>query len=456
MPPLYEELSDEELNEHLKIHRRRHAMLAEQVANFGKMHAPVDKLIELDDEQTSIKAIQAELKRRKVQPPSEKSYEEMSTDELREKLEYHQRNVAILSKFLADLGEFHLPIHTLKDLDAQQRSIAAILDEFTQRGQPAVVGKTEWSGGPRLQPSQNIRGDLLLARALVRRGDNQQRAWSTLQSIMLADASRGEAWHLISQLLDDPAQRAEALERAARHGYGGSKKRNVSDAIMWLLCSLAMLLGGALVSIYWLEASRRGRVTGGMNGMAGAGLLVFGCMAFYFLSNFQQDWTRDRQAARRAQGRGYRVMLAGILGMVLFTLLSAAWIYQRSILGLPIPADSLTNLLLIGVFAFALSVIVGPLALVEIAPELALSRGLARFFDGGVVLVAVILAGLALIGRPVLPWWALVGAAVVGLSLIGIAVISYRRGDSFFDAMLDLTGSNISKPPRRQGGDPKE
>jgi hypothetical protein len=135
---------------------------------------------------------------------------------------------------------------------------------------------------------------------------------------------------------------------------------------------------------------------------------------------------------------------------VLFILLGAAWAYRRSILGLPIAGDAINNLLLIGVFTFALSVVVGPLALVEFAPELALSRGLARFFDGGMVLVGLILAGLAVIGRSALPWLALVAAAIIGLTVIAIAVISYRRGDSFFDAMLDITGSNIKRnqPPR--------
>jgi hypothetical protein len=390
MQPLYAELSDDQLSEQLKVHRRNYEILAQQVAGFGKQHAPVHKLTELDDEQSSIKAVLAEYKRRSATPPPPKS--------------------------------------------------------------PAEADQS-MSGKPLLQPSQNIRVDLLLARVLIRRGDNLQRAWSTLQSVLLADAAQGEAWHMIGQLLDDPAQRANALERAARHGYGGNKKRNWNGVILWGVLSLVMLISGLVIVVSWLQASQRRPITGGMMVVAGSGLVVFACLTLFCLNNLREDWTRDRAAAERLKRRSYMIISAAMLGMTLFILINLAAMYRQSILGLPIADSWITNLIIVSALTGALMVTIGPLAFIEIFPELILSRGLARFFDGGVVGMGVILAGLVTLGRAALPWWILGSAAIVGLSLIGIALISYGRGDSFFDAILDIATArkpsliDIPKPP---------
>jgi hypothetical protein len=401
MQLLYQEMSDTALSEQLKIHRQNYEILSGQVARFTVLHAPVHQLTGLDDEQSSLKAIRAEFQRRGLDiPPPER-----------------------------------LPTGGQPDTQP-----AGARGE-TERAEP---------DGPLLQPSQNIRADLLLTRALVRRGDNPQRAWSTLQSILLADSAQGQAWRLISELLDDPAQRAEALERAARHGHGETKKRDRSGAIMWGLLSLIMLMLGAVIVISWLEAIQRGRLSGGMSVTASTALLVFACMVCYFLANFQEDWTRERRTAERAQRRGYLFMGVGILGMMLFILISLFAIYRQSILGLPIADSWITNLIIVGGMTSVLAVTAGPLAMVELMPALLLSRGLARVFNAGVVLLGLMLVGLAPIGRNTLPWWMLVGATIVGLSLIGITIFAYRRGDSLFDAMLDITGSNIqhNKLPR--------
>lgn len=67
--------------------------------------------------------------------------------------------------------------------------------------------------------------ELLVAARTAVASNQRNVARGLLVQIVRADQANGEAWHLLGQVLDDPAQKAECAQRAKAAGYQPEARR---------------------------------------------------------------------------------------------------------------------------------------------------------------------------------------------------------------------------------------
>lgn len=375
----------------------------------------------------------------------ENANKHLTKEKIHELIAIHRRNLAIYREQAAKFGSLYVPPHILGEIDTESTSITNLENELEQR-----YATTQTKTVPIPAISENIRNDLIQARIFTeRRQIPEARAW--LQRILLTNSTIGEAWYLLGSMLNDTNQQADAFARAKTHGFTLEKPRELSKVGMWSFIGFTMLMALMVTAPLTIQHS----YLSSKFVLGAAGVLALCIFLIYSIMQVREGWTTNLATEARIRRRSYGILLIGIGTMFLFCIVGLALMYRSYVQTGILDRTVAANLIIVCMGAVLLLLIIGPLAIVEVFPEAAINPMLAKIFDYGIILTGLTLALLTWLAHDSLPLWMQLAVGFAGLFIIIIALLSLKRGDSFFTTMvrfshLDLTLKSSVNPDQPQ------
>ncbi|NOK63783.1 MAG: hypothetical protein GFH27_549283n15 [Chloroflexi bacterium AL-W] len=217
------------------------------------------------------------------------------------------------------------------------------------------------------------------------------------------------------------------------------KKRDWFDAFFWVVICLAMLAGILSISLVVSHPTIYTMVLDTTNGWMKALMIVIAVaiLVCFLLFAVTRISTALSQCKERAQAftRIGLLCMGGALSLGSFFLLGVLILSTEQSIYQAEHADVYLTGLVSFLFLFILTV---PQLIVWRRPDLAQSSWLAGIFDTSIVLFGLMLLLGIQADMVFLPVWLLSISSFAGMILIIVAIISIRRGESFFQSTLDF------------------